>query len=773
MTGILDLTGKQTKSVAVQVSREAGFDNTVDFYKVEADGSVIEPTSGEAIASGEAGYAEAAVANRLGFDLSTENLKTAEFSLDFPEQGLYAPIMAVDNDFHPFLDSDHSNDPTIYFSYEAANDDGFNHVRNPEAERFNFEDLPDGGDQDFNDVVLDFVFVDETATAPPTPTDPTTPADPSDPKTEPTPNGIIQGQNLVIDNAGTVGSVDLATGEFTELLNSDIRWTDIDVDSEGNIFAISNSELYSIDLETQSATLIGSHSINGLNALEISENGRLYAASITNQEIYTLDSATGTASSIGTLPDTVNSAGDLQFIGDTLYLADNEDLVSIDVEAETLNDSTIVGSFNLEGERILGITIDEDGDPVGLTDNGSILKIDLNTGEATQIGTVEDNTTIFGAAALSDDFFDEEPATDPTNPVDPVDPVDPTPTPTNDLGTISGVKFNDLNGSTIRDSELVQGDNPDVVFVIDQSGSTDDAQFAGEVNVGDLNGDGRANDVIDAEIAGFTALNQQLIDQGLGDSVDVGIVAFSAGAEQLDLDPAASGVQISTTPSTDNDGNGVLDVVDALTPLRSDGGTDFEAALQGAENTFQSLGTEPGNGNLIFISDGFPDPDVVNYEDEVANLNDLGVNLSAFGAGESSRQDRLQIIDPDAQIFTSTDEILNVFADLNSDTDGDGEVDGGGSQSTLEPGIEGVNIYLDINNNGELDTNEPVQETDANGQYSFTDLEPGSYTVREIVPEGFTQTAPIDGQLTVDLAAGEIVDDQNFGNIAVEAEPVI
>ena len=286
-----------------------------------------------------------------------------------------------------------------------------------------------------------------------------------------------------------------------------------------------------------------------------------------------------------------------------------------------------------------------------------------------------------------------------------------------------------------------------------------------------MNNDGRANDIIDAEIAGFTALNQQLIDQGLGDSADVAVVGFAADATQLDLDPVTAGVQTSTTPNADKDGNGTPDVVDALTSLNSFGGTNFEAGLQDAEDIFQSLETESGNGNLVFISDGFPDPDIVNYDDEVANLNDLNVNISAFGAGDGSRLDRLQVIDPEAQIFTSTDEILNVFANLESDTDGDGEIDGGGSQSEIESGLAGVNIYLDLNDNGELDPNEPSQLTDADGQYSFFDLEPDTYTVREVIPDGFSQTAPVDGQFTVDLVGGEVVEDQNFGNVAIE--PVI
>ena len=53
-------------STTFSVSRDASFDNTVDFYEVNSDGSVIDPVSGNIIAPGEAGYREAALANRVG-----------------------------------------------------------------------------------------------------------------------------------------------------------------------------------------------------------------------------------------------------------------------------------------------------------------------------------------------------------------------------------------------------------------------------------------------------------------------------------------------------------------------------------------------------------------------------------------------------------------------------------------------------------------------------------------------------------------------------------
>ncbi len=70
------------------------------------------------------------------------------------------------------------------------------------------------------------------------------------------------------------------------------------------------------------------------------------------------------------------------------------------------------------------------------------------------------------------------------------------------------------------------------------------------------------------------------------------------------------------------------------------------------------------------------------------------------------------------------------------DADQDGVRDGD------EPGVEGWIIYLDQNQNGQRDPAETWTTTDANGDYSFTDLPPGTYTVAEEAQSGWTQTFP-------------------------------
>ncbi|MAE65314.1 MAG: hypothetical protein CMJ18_13665 [Phycisphaeraceae bacterium] len=77
--------------------------------------------------------------------------------------------------------------------------------------------------------------------------------------------------------------------------------------------------------------------------------------------------------------------------------------------------------------------------------------------------------------------------------------------------------------------------------------------------------------------------------------------------------------------------------------------------------------------------------------------------------------------------------------------------DGDGERSSGEPGLPGVVIYSDLNQNGVLDDDEPRAVTmeddpstsvDETGRYWLDDLDPGRQVIREVVPDGFRQTFP-------------------------------
>ncbi len=71
------------------------------------------------------------------------------------------------------------------------------------------------------------------------------------------------------------------------------------------------------------------------------------------------------------------------------------------------------------------------------------------------------------------------------------------------------------------------------------------------------------------------------------------------------------------------------------------------------------------------------------------------------------------------------------------------DLDSDGMKDPGEPPLAGWTIFLDTNENGSLDNGEVSTTTDANGDYSFTGLEPlVTYTVAEQPQVGWTQTTP-------------------------------
>ena len=94
-----------------------------------------------------------------------------------------------------------------------------------------------------------------------------------------------------------------------------------------------------------------------------------------------------------------------------------------------------------------------------------------------------------------------------------------------------------------------------------------------------------------------------------------------------------------------------------------------------------------------------------------------------------------------------------------NDLNGDGVRDAG------EVGLAGWTIYLDNNQNGQLDAGEISTITDANGNYSFTNLNPGTYTVAEVLKPGWKQTFP---DLNGSFETGDFLSWQTIGDASIE-----
>lgn len=83
------------------------------------------------------------------------------------------------------------------------------------------------------------------------------------------------------------------------------------------------------------------------------------------------------------------------------------------------------------------------------------------------------------------------------------------------------------------------------------------------------------------------------------------------------------------------------------------------------------------------------------------------------------------------------------------------------ADSSLGPVLSGWTIFIDLNGNGVKDDDEPSDVTDGNGDYSFDDLLPDTYTLLEVLKAGWTQ---IFGPADVVLSAGQNSTDNDFGN---------
>ncbi len=335
-------------------------------------------------------------------------------------------------------------------------------------------------------------------------------------------------------------------------------------------------------------------------------------------------------------------------------------------------------------------------------------------------------------------------------------------------GRISGTKFLDLNNNGIRDRNPLPAASPTVLMVIDVSTST--SRNVG-FSVPDMNGNGVANRVIDAELFAMLTLRQELVDLGWGGTAQVGVVVFGSEAVQLDMDPTTAGLQLFAAPLADTDGDGTSDVEQVLRSVdthyagTTPGKTDFEAALAAAH---QALSTLPPTGpkSLFFVSDGLANSPW-SFGDELALLDALGMHRVAWGFGDICDVSDLRRIDPFFVRFTTTTEIVDQATARSRYGAGDGR--------WLEPGLPGVTIYLDANGNNQQDAGErwtwsqsdntATPGVDETGWYSFDGLPIGIYTVRETVPLGYVQTAPLlPDEYHVDLRVGPVASGYDFGN---------
>jgi len=88
---------------------------------------------------------------------------------------------------------------------------------------------------------------------------------------------------------------------------------------------------------------------------------------------------------------------------------------------------------------------------------------------------------------------------------------------------------------------------------------------------------------------------------------------------------------------------------------------------------------------------------------------------------------------------------------------------GDGVRQAGEAGLAGITVFLETTCNDHLDTGEQSTTTNADGNYLFTDITAGTYTVREVVPAGWMQTTANPGAVVV--TAGADTKGGDFGDL--------
>ncbi len=94
------------------------------------------------------------------------------------------------------------------------------------------------------------------------------------------------------------------------------------------------------------------------------------------------------------------------------------------------------------------------------------------------------------------------------------------------------------------------------------------------------------------------------------------------------------------------------------------------------------------------------------------------------------------------------------FEDLNAN----------GVRDAGEAGLAGWNITINGTDTITGTTVNQTTTTDVNGNYSFTNLTAGTYTISETLKAGWVQTAPVAGTYTVTITSGAAIAGDDFGN---------
>ncbi|XZN91967.1 MAG: hypothetical protein ACM65M_03575 [Microcoleus sp.] len=232
-------------------------------------------------------------------------------------------------------------------------------------------------------------------------------------------------ESIIATRDGKVGTVDATSGSFSQIATSNLDFSDIALSNSGQLFGITFDNLYKIDPNLGSASLIGNFGLGssvGLNALEFANN-TLYAAA-DGANLYTINVNTGAANLAANLGSEFDSSGDLVFdAANNRFFATSTGTTSDSLFSVSLTgQATKIG--NIGFTNVFGVSF-ENGNLIGFTEDRKRITINSTTGT----GTFDKNLTgISGSIGGASSIPSATPTPTPPTPTPPT-VVTPTPTP--------------------------------------------------------------------------------------------------------------------------------------------------------------------------------------------------------------------------------------------------------------------------------------------------------------------------------------------------------
>ena len=198
--------------------------------------------------------------------------------------------------------------------------------------------------------------------------------------------------DYAVTSANQLGTIDLQTGVFTQIgtVNGVAGSTEGDLTRlpGGLLYGVdSSSRLVLIDPVALTTSLVGPCG-NGIEALAFRKDGALFGSS--GSQLFTINPNTGTATLVGAM-GVSSSFWDIKFDGSgQLYLAQNS-LYKVNTST---GHATLVGAI---GFSVWALDF-ENGTLYGFTTVGQIISINTTTGAGTLVSTQTQSHPIIGAA---------------------------------------------------------------------------------------------------------------------------------------------------------------------------------------------------------------------------------------------------------------------------------------------------------------------------------------------------------------------------------------